>query len=105
MRSFAGALFQTPIWCFTTDYEGPLSSAAKSKLGSLDAVVFPFELGQGAAEFALAGHVEAVALAESRARGQSRLLAWLAPNTLVLQEPEEFLLQRGKSLGYKPVHH
>ena len=36
---------------------------------------------------------------------QSNLLVWLAANTIMLQEPKEFLLPDHKSLGYRPVHH
>ncbi|MFW9799176.1 MAG: hypothetical protein ACFFD9_01965 [Candidatus Thorarchaeota archaeon] len=105
VRSFGGALHQTPIWCFMPCHEEPLSSAARQKLDWLEVTIIPFEHSHEVPKFAFTGHVEAAALAESRARHHSNLLAWLAPNTLVLQEPREFLLQKSKSLGYRPVHH
>ena len=105
IRAFGGAMSNTPIWCFTPEFESSVSSTFKKRLDSLEVALIPFELGREAREFAFAGHVEAAANAESRALGQTELLAWLSPNTLVLQEPKAFRLKRGKSLGYRPVHH
>jgi len=47
----------------------------------------------------------AAAQAESMASGQASFIAWLNPNTIVLQEPRDFLLHDTKTLGFKPVHH
>ena len=37
--------------------------------------------------------------------GATTVLAWLDADTIVLQEPGEFILPAGKSLGYRPVMH
>ncbi|UCH04800.1 MAG: hypothetical protein JSW05_01180 [Candidatus Thorarchaeota archaeon] len=105
MRAFGGSLSSAPIWCFTPENESPVSAFFKRRLDSLDVVMVPFQMARKSREFAFAGHVHAAANAESKAMAQVELLVWLAPNTLVLQEPRNFLLQRGKSLGYRPVHH
>jgi len=49
--------------------------------------------------------VFASAQAEQQAAGKARILAWLDADTVILQEPGEFLLPEGKSLGYRPVMH
>ncbi|MFX1416526.1 MAG: hypothetical protein ACFFC0_06915 [Promethearchaeota archaeon] len=105
IRAFGGSLSSTPIWCFTPENESSVSAVFKRRLDFLDTVLVPFQIARKSREFAFAGHVHAAANAESKAMGQSKLLVWLAPNTLVLQEPRGFLLQKGKSLGYRPVHH
>ena len=55
--------------------------------------------------FPFTGEVFAVALAESMAYSHADLLVWLSPNTIVLREPKDLLLQDGKNLGFRPVHH
>ena len=55
--------------------------------------------------FPLGGDVVAAAQAESKAHNQANLLAWLGTNTVVLQEPKDFILPHDKTLGYRPVHH
>ncbi len=50
-------------------------------------------------------HAFAAARAEADALGQTDVLAWLSPNTLVLGEPGDFLLGSGVTFGFRPVHH
>lgn len=105
IRAFGGSLSNTPIWCFTPESETSVSAVFKKRLDSLDVLLVPFQMARKSLDFAFAGHVHAAANAESKAMGHTQLLAWMAPNTLVLQEPRNVLLGRGKSLGYRPVHH
>jgi hypothetical protein len=55
--------------------------------------------------FFLAGKVFAAGRAEAEAEGKTAILAWLDTDTIVLQEPKEFILPKEKSLGYRPVMH
>lgn len=105
IRAFAGSLSQAPIWFFTPGDDKKLSAAVRDRLTALDVVLIPFGIDPEVLVFPFTGHAHAAALAEERARGQTDLLAWLAANTVVLQEPKDFLLRDGKSLGYRPVHH
>lgn len=105
IRTFAGSLSQTPIWCFVPENGKPISTHAKEKLVDLNVTVIPFKIDYEIQQFPFADLVLATALAESMARGKTDLLAWLATNTIVLQEPKDFLLQDGKNLGFRPVHH
>ena len=105
IRDFAGSLSQAPIWFFTPGDREQLSMAIRNRLSNLDITLIPFNVDPEVLEFPFTGHAQAAALAEERARGQADLLAWLAANTVVLQEPEGFLLREGKTLGYRPVHH
>jgi len=45
------------------------------------------------------------AQAESIAQDKTDLLVWLDTDTIVLREPRDFLLEDGRSLGCRPVHH
>ncbi len=102
IREFAGDLSQAPIWCYVPESGGPISSTVKERLLTLDVQLLPFKESQ---RFPFMEHAQAASLAESRADGQEDILVWSATNTVFLQKPMEFLLQDGKSLGYRPVHH
>jgi len=105
IRSFAGIYSRAPIWYFTPERGQQLSEAVRSKLLALDVSLSSFRISSEALRFPFAGYVLAAALAESMACGQTDFLAWLAADTVVLQEPKDFLLQDGKYLGVRPVHH
>ena len=102
IREFAGGLSQAPIWCYVPESDKQISTTVKERLFALDVLLLPFKESQ---RFPFMGHAQAASLAESRADGQEDILVWSATNTVFLQEPKEFLLQDGKSLGYRPVHH
>ena len=102
IRDFAGNLSQTPIWCYVPESERQISAKVKDRLLALDVLLLPFNASQ---KFPFLGHAQTAALAESRAREQTDVLVWMATNTVVLQEPSEYLLPYGKTLGYRPVHH
>jgi len=105
IRSFAGTFSHAPIWCFTPEYGQQVSGAVRDKLLALDVSLPSFKISSEVLRFPFAGYVLAAALAESMACGQTDFLAWLAADTVVLQEPKDFLLQDGKDLGVRPVHH
>jgi hypothetical protein len=105
IRTFAGSLSQNPIWCFTPEHERQLPSAVKDRLFALNVTLIPFKIDREILRFPFTGEVFAAALAESMACAQTEVLAWLGTNTIVLQEPKDFFLKDGKSLGFRPVHH
>lgn len=105
IRAFAGSLSRSPIWCLTPEYKEPLSKAFIKRLQPLDVTLIPFELDRKVLQFPFTGEAHAASLAESKAVDKADILAWLNPNSVVLQEPRNFLLRDDKSLGYRPVHH
>jgi len=105
IRSFAGIYSRAPIWYFTPEHGQQLSEAVKGKLLALDVSLQSFKISPEVLRFPFVGYVFAAALAESMACGQTDFLAWLATDTVVLQEPKDFLLQDDKNLGVRPVHH
>jgi len=105
IRTFAGALSPASIWFFVPENETHLSSAVRDRLFALNVTLIPFKIDPEVAHFPFTSTAVAAALAESKASGQTDLLAWQSANTVVLQEPTEFLLRHDKSLGYRPVHH
>jgi hypothetical protein len=105
VRAFAGSLSRCPIWCFTPELEEPLSEAFIERLQPLGVALIPFEIDREVLRFPFTGEAHAASLAESKALGRADILAWLNPNSVVLQEPRDFLLGDDKTLGYRPVHH
>jgi hypothetical protein len=105
IRTFAGSLSRNPIVYFAPDCRKQVSSVARDRLFSLNVEIIPFKIDLETLQFPLAADVLAAAAAESAVYGQTDILAWLGTNTVVLREPEAFLLQKEKNLGYRPVHH
>ena len=105
IRAFAGRFKNAPVWVYLT--EGVLASESKF-LEELDSLGAEFRLGLAPEEatwFYLSRKVFASAQAEEAASGKTDILAWLDVDTIFFQEPGEFLLPEGKSLGYRPVTH
>ena len=105
IRAFAGTLSENPIWVITSGSAQKISSFTKDRLQALDVNLISFALDESKLPFFFAAELQAIAFAELLAERDTALLAWLDSNTLVLNEPKEFLLQDTKSLGYRPVHH
>jgi hypothetical protein len=105
IRAFAGSLSQAPVWFYVPQNGKQLSAVAKNKLSALDVTLIPFDVEEETLRFPFTGHSIAAARAEFMASDQANFIAWLNPNTIVLQEPIDFILQDSKTLGFKPVHH
>jgi hypothetical protein len=105
IRTFAGRFKDVPVWVYLT--EGLLASESEH-LEEIESRGGEFRLGQAPEEaiwFFPSGKVFASAQAETEAAGKTDILAWLDPDTIFLKEPGEFLLSKGKTLGYRPVMH
>ena len=105
LRTFGGRHKDAPVWVYLT--EGILASESEH-LAEIESLGGSFMLGQAPEEaiwFYLSRKVFASAQAEAEAAGNADILAWLDADTLFLQEPGEFVLPKGKSLGYRPVMH
>lgn len=105
ISAFAGSLSQAPIWCFTLGDEKNLSEAVRGSLSALNTTFIHFDADAEIPQFPFARKVFVNAHAESIAQGKTDLLVWLDSNTIILQEPKEFVLHDGKNLGCRPVHH
>jgi len=105
IRAFAGSLSKNPIWCFVPNSGKQLSTSVKNKLLGMNITLMPFDVDYDILRFPFMAQILAATLAESMARDETDIIAWLGTNTIVLQEPKEFLLKDEKNLGYRPVHH
>ena len=105
IRAFAGSLAQTPVWCFVPQYGKRLAPETETRLTALDVTLVPYDIELDVARFFFAADIRAAQLAESTAAGKTDLLVWLGSNTILLKEPDAFILPDDKLLGYRPVHH
>ena len=103
IRAFAGRLSGSPILLYVTP-NTVLPHVVGERLKGLDVEFVNYEVDEEAAKFFFLPEVTAVAQAEERTEGKAETMVWLGANTLVLQEPRDFLLPAGKSVGYRPVH-
>ncbi len=104
IRRFGGDLADSPIWVLTPTTQ-PLSTQAQEKLQKLKSEIIAFEVDSDILKFPFATKVIGAAFAEEHAHTQTERLTFMDGDTLMLQEPAEFLIPVNKILGYRPVHH
>lgn len=105
IRKFAGIFSDSPIWLMTTKAEEEIPIQFRVQLKMHDVKIIQFELDSEILKFPFTGTIFAAATAESLAKGKTKFLVWLGQNSLIINEPREFLLKAGKNLGCRPVHH
>ncbi len=105
IRKFADTLSDCPIWMLVPNSENKIPNGLKNQLLSWDVQIVPFNIDSDLLKFPFADLVLAAATAESLAKEKTEFLAWVLSDTLVINEPTLFLLDEGKNLGYRPVHH
>jgi hypothetical protein len=104
IRTFAGAYKDAPVRLYAPAGLVAEGSETRKLLAALRVEV-RHSTAPAALWFFFAAKVYAAAQAEADAVGEATILAWLDDDTIVLQQPDEFLLPAGKSLGYRPVMH
>jgi len=105
IREFAGSLANSPIWVLFPHNSGNFTQGDLEELSNLKARLIPFDIQDDIRNFPFGTKVQAAAFAEELMLDQENLFIWLDCDTLVLNEPKEFLLPSTKILGYRPVHH
>ncbi|MHA2246119.1 MAG: flavin reductase family protein [Candidatus Hodarchaeales archaeon] len=104
IREFAGILSDCPIWVLIPQSEKEIPKEIEKQLLSLDVQIIPYSVDSDS-KFPFARFVLAAATAESLVIEKTEFLVWLGSNTIIINEPKLFLLDKDKNLGYRPVHH
>jgi flavin reductase (DIM6/NTAB) family NADH-FMN oxidoreductase RutF len=104
IREFAGSLSDNPIWVLIPKEKNQIPIEMKNIFLSLNVNLIPFSI-ENEPDFPFIDHVLAAATAESLAKDNTALLAWLGSKTIIFNEPNQFLLDKEITLGYRPVHH
>jgi hypothetical protein len=105
IRTFAGSLRGAPIRIYVPRELIAAQPLLVAKVQALRVEIRASEAPDDALRFPFARKVFAAAQAETDAAGRTRILVWMDEDTIVLQEPRDFLLPRGVSLAYRPVTH
>lgn len=105
IRKFAGKFSNSPIWVVTTKKNIEIPSKMVDFFNSMNVQVVYLNERSDIMKLPFIGFTQCAAKAESLAKGKTKFLVWLGSNSLVINEPKEFLLADGINLGFRPVHH
>ena len=105
IRTFGGELSDNPLWVLIPAGFDPLTEPTQEKLDQLKVQIIPFEARPEILKFPFAAKIEALASIEAQAQEQAKRLVFMDRDTILLQEPTEFLISADQALGYRPVHH
>jgi hypothetical protein len=105
VRAFGGALREAPVRVYASRALLEAQPELVERLAAAGAAVRAAAAPDDALGFPFARKVFAAAQAEGEAAGAAEVMAWMDEDTIVLQEPRDFLLPAGVSFGYRPVTH
>ncbi len=105
IRKYAGTLSNCPIYIVVPKSKEKLPSQYVRQLLDMDAKVLAFTSDPELDKFPFAKFVQAATTAESFAKENHHTLAWLTPDTLILNQPGAFILEKDIKFAYRPVHH
>jgi len=104
IRKFGESLSDCPIWVLIPEKSENVNKEIRNLFVSLNVDLIPFPT-KNDPRFPFINYVIAAAKAEFLAKEKGMLLAWLGSNTIIFNEPKNFILEGDKILGYRPVHH
>jgi hypothetical protein len=105
IREFAGRLASPRILSMICFDGGNEPTQTRARLEELGSDTLCCELGPEELEFPFIAEARCASEAEKAVSGNTEVLAWLLPNTIVLNEPIDFMLGEEMELAYRPVHH
>jgi hypothetical protein len=105
LRTFGGRHKDAPVWAYVAGDLLESPSEALNKAKRLGAEIRTISAPEDVAWYFLSRKVFAAAHAEAEAKGKAVILARLDPDTIFVDEPAEYILPEGKTLGWRPVFH
>lgn len=105
IREFAGKMKNAPVRLYVADYGDINLNEIIAKFKPLKVEIIPSSAPEEAFWLYYTGKVFAAGLAEKEAEGQADILVWMDDDTVIFQEPGDFLLAPNISLAYRPVMH
>jgi hypothetical protein len=105
IRTFGGQFKEAPIWVYLPPALMELSDDMQNKFDSFGMEIKEVEAPPKSMWYYFSRKVYAAAKAEEDALDEYEFLAWLNYDTILLNEPLEFVLPEKVSLGYRPVMH
>ncbi|UCD94674.1 MAG: hypothetical protein JSU69_01080 [Candidatus Zixiibacteriota bacterium] len=105
IREFAGRFKDAPVWVYVPEDFDELNADLIKKFSVLGVEIKTSHAPNEALWFYFAGKVFAAGEAEAAAEGKAAVLVWMDEDTIVLQEPKDFMLDKAVSYAYRPVMH
>ena len=105
LRTFGGGLREAPVRIYAPKDLLEAQPAIAGRIAALRADLRTSAAPEDALPYPFARKVFAAAQAESDEKGRAAILAWMDEDTIILEEPRDFLLPEGFALGYRPVMH
>lgn len=105
IRTFGGAFKDAPVRVYVPESVLKTQDRLVKRFHDYDAEVRTCDAPAAALKFEYARKVFAVAKAEAEAKGAAPVLVYMDDDTVVLDDPREFFLPKGKSFAYRPVMH
>jgi hypothetical protein len=106
IREFAGRYNDAAVWLYLPrEHYTPSDENLVEKLTALGVEIRKSDLPKEALRFFYAGKLFAATEAEAAATEQSAMLVWLDEDTVILQEPTDFVLPPNTCFAYRPVMH
>jgi hypothetical protein len=103
LRRNGGDWSGNPMWVMVPESLNRVSSQLAQELLLLDVQMMPYQISKEAMQFPYAHKAFAAAAAEEMAHGQCDILAMLDPDSVIVNQPEEFDLSPDTILGTSPV--
>jgi hypothetical protein len=105
IRSFAGRFADSLIYAMLPTGLGDLAHETQVRLAQSEVTLLPFNLAAETQGFPFAAKVQAAAKAEKQAQRQTNNLVWMDVDSIVIRQPDAFVLENGQVVGYRPVDH
>lgn len=105
IRQFGGKAKNAPIWLYLADYNNLDLVKTTKRFKPLKVEVFSSSASKDALEYYYAGKVFGAGYCEAKAEKSYDYLVWMDDDTILLDEPVDFLLEPGISFAYRPVMH
>jgi hypothetical protein len=105
LREFGGAYKDAPFWIYLDPELGESSMEKLKQFETINVKLGVVSVPEAASWYFLSGMVFSAAAAEKEAADSARIVVFLGSDTIILQQPDEFILPEGINLGYRPVMH
>jgi hypothetical protein len=105
LRTFGGKYMDAPVWVYVPEEFLASDSSIIPRFAALNVEIKTSTAPEAALIFPYARKVFAAAEAEIEAENKTAVLVWMDDDTIILQEPNEFMLAEGINFGWRPVMH
>ncbi|HPF03712.1 MAG TPA: hypothetical protein PLE95_10945, partial [Bacteroidales bacterium] len=100
IRDFGGTYSRNPVYIFVTD----TTYFSDSSVNEENTFVMPLGINPDVPQYPFFEKVHACARAEEILKNKAEVLVWIDVDALVVSEPGEFILKKGRKIAIRPVN-